>query len=114
MPGRPSSACGHHPVLGLTVGPAQPVLPPRICARLDQGRTPCSSVTPYDSATSAATSQRPVNSKTLASAASAATARPTNSGVSRLVSFSKYWMLASTPSVSTSPGYNEIDVILNG
>src|SRR5215204_6427588 len=87
---------GHPPLLGLTVGTSQLVPPPRIWARLDQGRTPCSSVTPYDSATSAATSQRPVNSKTRASAASAATARPTNSGVSRLASFSKYWMLAIT------------------
>src|SRR5829696_9862569 len=79
----------HHPVLGLTVGTSQLAPPPRIWARLDQGRTPCSSVTPYDSATSAATSQRPVNSKTRVSAASAATTRPTNSGVSRFVSCSK-------------------------
>jgi hypothetical protein len=64
------------------------------------------SVKPYSTATLAATSTLPVCRRTSGSAASAATARPMNSGDSELVRSSQA-AASRTFSVRTNPGYKD-------
>src|SRR5262245_64791417 len=63
---------------------------------------------PYSVASAAATTTDPLHLATLGSPASAATARPMNSGLSELLKSKT--PAPSTPSVRTRPGYSETTV----
>src|SRR5260370_35613856 len=74
-----------------------------------RGALPSMSVKPYSTATLAATSTVPVYRMTSGSAASAATARPMNSGDSEFVRSSQ-GAASMTFSVLTNPGYKDTAV----
>src|SRR5205823_1036744 len=97
------SFCFHHP---LSEHPPDTILPHTSASVSGRGALPSVSVKPYSSARRAATCTVPVRSMTLGSEASAATARPTNSGDSELLR-SIHAAASMTFSVLTSPGYSD-------